>query len=171
MKHLYSIRLAAFIMLTGLLSGNVFAQDITVKFRVTDDAKNVLKGMQVNLYQENAQIDSMRKAPSQVTFKLEQNSYYTIEVKLKGFVTKRVGIFTDLAEGEELKKDEYRFQIALERSADYENFEGAEHVLDYPSAIIEFDTNSRILNYNEQYYLSTQQAFERLHRANREIKF
>lgn len=146
------------------------SEPITLKFRVTDDAKNILKGMTVKLYEGNKIIQEIEKSKSVVEFVLDEKSIYTIEVVLNGFVTKRVSVMTELLDAE-MKKDEYRFNIRLERSADYRGIKGAEDVLEYPSAILEFDTNSGIFDYNETYLLSTQKALENLYKDQKEIKF
>jgi hypothetical protein len=138
-------------------------EPITLKFRVTDDAKNVLKGMTVRLYEGNEIIQEIEKSKSVVEFVLEEKSIYTIEAVLNGFITKRVSVMTDLLDSE-MKKDEYRFNIHLERSVDYRGISGAEDVLEYPSAILEFDTNSGIFDYNETYLLSTQKALQNLYK-------
>lgn len=158
------------VVLVSFFNAGLFAQGIEVKFRVTDDAMNVLKGATVRLYHLNHLDTVVENAPSVIELPLKQDTYYTIEVELTGFVTKRLGIFTDLHKNMN-KKEEYRFFVTLERSKDYESYKDAENVLDYPSYLLEFDTNTGVFNYNEQYYLSTQQAFEKLYRSKREIKF
>jgi hypothetical protein len=141
-----------------------------LKFRVTDDAKNVLKGMTIRLYDGNDIIEEIKKSKSLAEFHLEKPSIYTIEVALNGFVTKRVSVVTD-ALPEDLKKDTYRFNIGLERSLDYHGYSGAEDVLEYPSAIVNFDTNSGVFEYNTTYLLSTRKALQKLYHSKEEIKF
>ena len=141
-----------------------------LKFRVTDDAKNVLKGMTIKLYDGNDIIEEIEKSKSLAEFHLEKPSIYTIEVALNGFVTKRVSVVTD-ALPEDREKDNYRFNIGLERSLDYHGYSGAEDVLEYPSAIVNFDTNSGVFDYNETYLISTQEAFGKLFAKKKEIKF
>ena len=85
-------------------------------------------------------------------------------------MTKRVSVVTD-ALPEDREKDNYRFNIGLERSLDYHGYSGAEDVLEYPSAIVNFDTNSGVFDYNETYLISTQEAFGKLFAKKKEIKF
>jgi hypothetical protein len=107
-----------------------------------------------------------------VEFELKDASIYTIEVVLKGFTTKRVTVVKDLLEeSDQLEKDTYKFKINIERAYDYEDFEDADDVLEYPSAVITFDTNSGVFMYNETYLLSTEKAFTDMIESGSKIKF
>ncbi|MDB9701260.1 hypothetical protein OAA53_00860 [Salibacteraceae bacterium] len=153
-----------------IAAASIAQYPMNLKFRVTDDAKNVLKGMTIRLYDSNEVLKEIEKSKSLVEFKLEKPSIYTIEVELKGFVTKRVSVVTD-ALPEDHNKDNYRFNIAMERALDYHGYTDAEEVLEFPSAIVNFDTNSGVFDYNETYLLSTKKAFEKLYHSKEEIKF
>ncbi|MEZ4721170.1 MAG: hypothetical protein R2813_04755 [Flavobacteriales bacterium] len=141
---------------------------LKVKFRILDDAQNVMKGMTIRLYDKNDIIEEIQKAGPSISFELQEETIYTIEVELQGFVTKRVMVVTDLLGDVE---DVYRFEIRLERQVDYRGIRNADDFFEYPSAIIEMDTNSGVFNYNETYLLSTQKAIRELYESGREIKF
>ena len=70
-----------------------------------------------------------------------------------------------------LDDDVFRFQVRLERSSDYRGISGSEDVLEFPSAIVDYDTNSGLFDYNETYLLSTEKAFQELYEKHKEIKF
>ena len=146
------------------------SKTLKIKFRLFDAGDNVLKGANIRLYKGNSMIEEIAKSTSIVQLTLEEGNYYTLEVVLNGFLTKRIVINTDLLDAE-IKREEYRFEVELERSADYDKYSDTEDVYDYPRAIIEFDTNTRLFKANEEYFLSTKKAFEKLYRSNREIKF
>lgn len=161
--------IATFLLCTTLCAGAT-ALPITLKFRVTDDANNVLKGMTVRLYEQNEVVEEIENAKSLVSFELSEPTIYTIEVVLKGFVTKRITVVTNLIENQ-LDDDVFRFQVRLERSSDYRGISGSEDVLEFPSAIVDYDTNSGLFDYNETYFLSTEKAFQELYEKHKEIKF
>lgn len=163
-KSLRNLSLFAILMCLGLDSMAV----LKVKFRIVDDAQNVMKGMTVRLYDKNDIVEEIQKAGSVISFELQDETIYTIEVELMGFVTKRVMVVTDLLGDVE---DVYRFEIRLERQVDYRGLRNADDFFEYPSAIIEMDTNSGVFNYNETYLLSTQKAIRELYESGREIKF
>lgn len=162
-------KLSVFAIVLYFMQCCALAGSVVINFRVTDDALNVLRGTTVRLYCLNRLDTVIENAPATVKLELRPETYYTLEVELQGFVTKRLGIFTDIPG--ESDKEEYRFFITLEREENYNIYKDAENVLDYPTAIIEFDTNTRVFDYNEQYYLSTRKAFEKLYKSKREIKF
>lgn len=165
-KGLLSVLL---VILIGVMG---YANDIKLKFRIVDEGNNVMKGMTVRLYDRNEVVEEIEKAGSIVEFDLKDASIYTIEVLLKGFTTKRVSVVKDLLEdSEQLEKDTYKFKINIERTMDYEDFEDADDVLEYPGAVITFDTNSGVFMYNETYLLSTEKAFTEMIESGSKIKF
>lgn len=163
-------RLFLLILLSLVALAAAPGEPYQIKFRVTDDGQNVLRGMTVKLYEGNTVVTEIDRAGSVVSLELNAQAYYTIEVELKGFVTKRIGVHTESLP-ENIKKGKFGFDVAMERMSDYSQYANPEDVLDYPKVILEFDTVSGGFKENETYFISTQQAFERLARSNREIKF
>jgi hypothetical protein len=159
-------------ILIALLSLSAYSDDIKLKFRILDEGNNVMKGMTVRLYDRNEVIKEIEKAGTIVEFDLKEASIYTIELELRGFVTKRMTVVKDLlTDSDQLEKDTYKFKINIERAVDYEDFEDAEDVSDYPGAVITCDTNSGVFKYNEAYLLSTEKAFTKMIDSGRDIKF
>lgn len=157
------------VVLIGVMG---YSNEIKLKLRIVDEGNNVMKGMTVRLYDRNEVVEEIEKAGSTVEFELKDASIYTIEVVLKGFTTKRVTVVKDLLEeSDQLEKDTYKFKINIERAYDYEDFEDADDVLEYPSAVITFDTNSGVFMYNETYLLSTEKAFTDMIESGSKIKF
>ena len=75
---------------------------------------------------------------------------------LQGFVTQRIAVVTELLSETQVLDDSYKFNFRLERLTNYNGLDGSDEVLKYPSAIIEFDTNSGGFDYNSTYLLSTE---------------
>ncbi|GAB4384429.1 MAG: hypothetical protein Kow0075_16430 [Salibacteraceae bacterium] len=169
------MRLINTILLCGLLllqsAMCVSAQkQIKIKFKITDEDFNILKGARVVLYCENEVEQVIESAPSSIKMFLESGHYYTLEVSLPGFITKRIIFRTDIDE-QYITDDDYKFEIGLERAAKYRKFQNPDRVLEYPIAIIEMDTVEGRFDYNEKYYKSTRQDYEQLLKSIREINF
>ena len=160
--------IATFLLCTLCTVG--FALPITLKFRITDDANNVLKGMTVRLYEKNELVEEIQNSRSTVEFQLTETSIYTVEVLLSGFVTKRIAIITEMIEGP-IDDDVFRFHVRMERSVDYRGVVDADEVLDFPSAVVDYDTSSGLFDYNETYLISTEKAFRELYDKQKEIEF
>jgi hypothetical protein len=155
-----------FLSFTGL------TEPIKLKFRIVDEGNNVMKGMTVRLYEKNTIVQEIEKTGSLVEFELIEDAIYTIEVELNGFITKRVSVIKSMLEEDiSVEKNSYRFKIMLERAVDFKRFDDAEEVLEFPSSLITFDTNSGVFKDNETYLLSTEKAFNKMMEQNRNIKF
>ena len=135
--------------LTGVLSAQV---DVFTKFRIVDENGDKLKGCTVTLYEANEVVENETDASSKVKFFLNGDTYYTIEIKREGFVTKRIAFNTQVRD---MVPETNTFEFFIELQSE-ENYAGAdpqeaEDVLDYPITIIEFDEESELFDYNYDY--------------------
>lgn len=136
-----------------LLSGAISAQvDVFTKFKIVDENGDKLKGCAITLYEGNKVVESTEDASSKVKYFLKGDSYYTIEVKQNGFVTKRIAFDTRVNDVVP-ETNTFEFFIELQSAEKYAGVDEqeAEDVLDYPITIIEFDAESELFDYNYDY--------------------
>lgn len=140
-----------------------FAIPVKVKFRVLDDNGEAIKGATVRVYDHNKLIGIKENAPAKVVWKLESDSYYTIEIALEKYVSKRIVIYTEVDDDvEEILDNRFVFFVELEHQSKYAKYENADDVTDYPSAIVEFNIHEGVFDYNEKYWISTRLHYRQL---------
>jgi len=144
-------------ILTAILSAFfsiTFASPLVVKFQVVDAYGNMLKKTKVNVYKGNYLISSEISKSNKVKVDLKSDARYTIEVKLDGFITKRVVINTNTYD-QEPEESNYKFFVELERTEVYADMPNADQFFDYPAAIIEFDSELGNFDFNRSYGISS----------------
>lgn len=161
MKALLTTLMITLIALAGHSAG------VKVKFKVMDEAGAALKGATVKLYKMNQLVMVDEEAAATTKWSLDRDSYYTIEVSMAGFVTKRIGIYTRVNE-DQLEENRFDFFVELESSNKYKQYAHPEDVLDYPSAIVEFKEDDGQFGANRTYWISTRRDFAAL-RASGQI--
>ena len=134
---------------------------VKVQFKAIDEAQNLLRGMEIRLYKENVLVDEVCDAPTKVKLALDDSAFYTIEIALETFITKRIVIDTEHLD-EIKRKNQLKFEVELHREEDYKHLEAYQEVFDYPAVMIEYDTLSNDFIYNEEYRINTRNAIERM---------
>lgn len=145
----------------ALIAFGAQAEAVKVKFKVLDADGNAMKGATVKLFKLNKLVMVDQEASSTTKWELEKDSYYTIEVSMSGFVTKRIGIYTQVDE-DKLEENKYDFFVELESVQRYREYKNPEYVLDYPSAILEFKESEGTFGFNENYWKSTRKDYAAL---------
>jgi len=136
---------------------------VKVKFRVIDINRDAIKGATIRVFDNNKLIGVKEDAPAKVVWKLESDSYYTIEIALENFVSKRIGIYTNVDDDvEEILDNRFVFFVELERKSRYAKYKNSDYVTDFPSAIVELNIREGVFNYNEKYWISTRMHYRKL---------
>jgi len=157
MKTIISLFLLIVISVTS------FAIPVKVKFRVVDENGDAIKGATIRVYDNNKLIGIKEDVPAKVVWKLQSDSYYTIEIALDKYVSKRLGIYTKVAEDvEEILDNRFVFFVELEHQSKYTKYKNSDEVTDYPSAIVEFNIHEGVFDYNEKYWISTRLHYRQL---------
>jgi len=112
----------------------------------------------VSLYEGNKVVDSFEtKKNGKFKFTLYNHEIYTIELKKKGYYTKRISINTDLPEGyEDFEKFQFDIGMTLKDEAEYNK-----ELKDYPSAVIAFDEKKQVFAFDKDY---TETYFDEIER-------
>lgn len=135
MKNLITI----FVML--LFSVQSMAIPVKVKFKILDENGEALKGSTIRIYDNNRLIRMEENAPSKVVWKLESDRYYTIEISLNKYVSKRIAFYTNVDDQvEDILDNRFVFFAELEHQSKYAKRKNADNIVDYPSAIVEFNS-------------------------------
>lgn len=118
-----------------------------------DEKDQPINGVEVKLYKENdemewTEITSVYHHEHSFLFKLEANQYYTIEVSKQGFVTRTVGISTNIPSNVSLKQlFRYEFEVSL-----FKEKKGMDDFyMDFPVALISYDTKNDVFENNYAY--------------------
>ena len=105
----------------------------------------------VKLFSDNKAVDSISLAPGKVfSFKLKQNTYYTIKILLAGRVSRSIGIDTELPDSINISPlFRFHFDITLLKQSsvvkfDKDNFE-------FPIALISFQKDKGWFDYSRKY--------------------
>jgi hypothetical protein len=160
MKNLLTRKLVLVMVLlasTGLAhsrfksdSGKVCLEVVGVAL---DEQNEPINGVEVKLLKENEEMEwvevtSVTYHDHDFAFALEADSYYTIEIRKEGFVTRSVGISTKLPEGidyTELFK--YGFEVTL-----FKETKGVDDFyLDFPVALVSYNPKSEVFENNLNY--------------------
>ena len=126
---------------------------------ITEQGKRCA-GATINLYEDNDVINTF-KTPRNGRFQLllHSNKYYTLEVTKKGFVQKRIVIDTDM---DNLQKSAPVYQCDLDIVPNH-LFRGIDiGDLDFPMAIVRFDTKTREFTHDKIYTSGMRITYEGL---------
>ena len=121
---------------------------------VAIDQKNAqLNGVQVTLFKENdemewVEITSVTYHEHSFLFSLDANEYYTIEVSKPGYVTRSIGVSTALPKNVSMKQMfKYEFEVSL-----FKEQQGIDdYYLDFPVALISYDSKHDVFDNNNKY--------------------
>ena len=126
---------------------------------VTEQGKRCA-GATITLYEDNDVINSF-KTPRNGRFQLllHSNKYYTLEVTKKGFVQKRIAIDTDMDNHQRIAPV---YQCDLDIVPNY-LFKGIDiGNLDFPMAIVRFNTKTMEFTHNDIYTSGMRITYEGL---------
>jgi hypothetical protein len=118
-----------------------------------DANEKPIDGVQVRLFKENEELEwtditSVMYHEHSFIFKLEANNYYTIEISKPGYVTRSVGISTQLPANVSLEEVfRYEFEVQLFKEKKNSN----DYYLDFPVALISYDATKDIFMNNSAY--------------------
>jgi hypothetical protein len=144
----------------GLSAGNHSRKDsvttnvcLEVVGIALDQRDQPINGVTVTLYKENSEqewteVTSVTYHEHSFLFSLEANEYYTIEVSKPGFVTRSIGISTQLPTTVSLKEMfKYEFEVSL-----FKEKKGVDdYYLDFPVALISYDSKHDVFDNNNAY--------------------
>ena len=118
-----------------------------------DQYNKQLEGVQVTLYKENDEMEwievtSVVYHEHSFLFSLDANEYYTIEVSKPGYVTRSIGISTILPANVSMKDlFKYEFEVSL-----FKEKKGVDdYYLDFPVALISYDSKHDVFDNNNAY--------------------
>lgn len=160
LKKFYPIIILVFIFQTTFLfsqHGSKKANDSTVCLQVIGLAieKNVpINGVIVKLYKENEElqweeITSVVYHEHSFSFDLNRNCYYTVEVSKAGYVTRSIGISTELPDNVIIAGVKFTFEFDLELFKEKNNVD--KYYLDFPVALIKFNESNQVFEYDSNY--------------------
>lgn len=118
-----------------------------------DGNSKPIDGVEVRLYKENEEMDwseisNVSYHEHSFMYKLEANSYYTIEISKKGFVTRSIGINTNIPSTVSLDRIfQYEFEVTMFQ----EKKETDDYYLDFPVALISYDSSKEVFINNTAY--------------------
>ncbi len=157
MKNTILITLAIFFLFQSQMTSRdlINPKDDTIsclliKGKIKNAHLNPQNSCKIELLTTAGLIDSviLKKGQQSFKFVLAKNSYYAIRVSKAGFVPKLVSIDTKLPE-------EIIDLLAFEFNTELLSLEEAKQVnkdaLDFPIAIIHFNAQTEMFNYNEEY--------------------
>ncbi len=146
MKRILALAISLLCFVIGLKAQNqVFA-----KFKIVDEKGELLKDCEVTLYQRNDIAFHKEEAKAKVKLYMDLENYYTIEVKKKGYATKRIAFDTRL-NNEPLDRNVFDFYVEMPGIHQYEGLANSEDVLDYPITVIQYNENKELFDYNTDY--------------------
>lgn len=155
-----------------LFSVQSVAIPVKVKFKILDENGGALKGSTIRIYDNNRLIRMEENAPSKVVWKLESDSYYTIEISLNKYVSKRIAFYTNVDDQvEDILDNRFVFFVELEHQSKYAKHKNADYITDYPSAIVEFNSAQGVFDYNEKYWISTRLHYRQLENSKNVPEF
>ncbi len=115
-----------------------------------------LSDVTVTIYEHNQKVKTLQTNwLGKIDLELRKNSYYTAEVTIPGYYTKRVAIDTDMPY--DASPPVFKFQVDLIEKTDQmkELLSRKEKALfDYPSAIVDYDQRSGKMDFNLEYTYS-----------------
>lgn len=118
-----------------------------------DENERPIDGVEVRLYKENDELEwneitSVTHHEHSFVFNLDVNEYYTIEISKNGFVSRSVAISTKLPADISLASIfHYEFEISL-----FKEKKGVDdYYLDFPVALISYDTKRDVFDNNYSY--------------------
>ncbi|MGZ4033915.1 MAG: hypothetical protein ACXVPU_13740 [Bacteroidia bacterium] len=109
-----------------------------------DEKNKAIDGAEIKLYKENEELEwqevtSVNYHDHNFVFKLEANSFYTIEISKPGFVKRSVSISTVIPDNTKLKTVlEYGFDVTLIE----EKKEMDDYYLDFPVALVSYNSKT-----------------------------
>lgn len=117
--------------------------------------KNIpIDGVVVKLYKENEElhweeITSVVYHEHSFSFNLIRNTYYTVEVSKKGYVTRSIGISTALPDNVIIGDVKFTFEFELELFKEKQNVD--DYYLDFPVALIKYNETNQVFEYDTKY--------------------
>lgn len=142
----------------------LYAQDqVFAKFKIVDEKGEQLKGCKVTLYEGNDVAEIKEKTKAKVKLYMNLDQYYTIEVKMKGYATKRIAFDTRIGD-EVLDRNVFDFFVEMQNINQYVGAPNSEDVLDYPITVIQYDEGSELFDYNSEYTRNSVAAVRELKR-------
>jgi hypothetical protein len=117
------------------------------------ESNEPIDGVEVKLLKENdemewVEVTNVAYHDHDFTFALEADSYYTIEVSKKGYVTRSVGISTKLPAGTDYTETfKYGFEVILFQKKEGMN----DFYLDFPVALVSYNPKTEVFENNESY--------------------
>ena len=121
----------------------------------------------IKLIQDNKVIDQiMVNGKDKFKFNLKRNMMYTIKIEKEGFLPRLVSVSTQLPQNTK-KSNLYRFHFDIELfSETFSKYFDADDV-DFPIALISFDSNKKVFNYDKNY---TKKIQEKMHNMSSTAK-
>lgn len=113
-----------------------------------------LEGVIVKLYKENEElqweeITSIEYHEHSFSFDLNKNLYYTIEISKNGYVTRSIGISTQLPNSVKIDGIKFTFEFEVELFKEAKNSD--DYYLDFPVALIKYNESNKVFEYDEKY--------------------
>ncbi len=107
-----------------------------------------------------------------MVWKLESTSYYTIEISLNKYVSKRIAFLNTVDDQvEDILDNRFVIFVELEYRSKYAKHKNADYITDYPSAIAEFNSAQGVFDYNEKYWISTRLHYRQLENSKNVSEF
>lgn len=106
----------------------------------------------VELVLDNEQVEQLDVASFQpFKFYLKRNKSYTIKLSKNRFIKKTITVNTDLPPGTKVRSlYKFHFETDLVKAPD-DQFEKKADALDYPIALVKFDTEKKKFDYSKKY--------------------
>lgn len=125
---------------------------LTIVGMAIDEYNNSIDSVEVRLYKQSTVvkkniITTIDQEYKNFDFTLEVNQYYTVEVSKPGYVTRRIGFYTDLPSNVILKPLFYfEFDLVLFKEKKMDDY-----YLDFPIALIYFNKKSGTFETADKY--------------------
>ncbi|MGZ4035405.1 MAG: hypothetical protein ACXVPU_03780 [Bacteroidia bacterium] len=118
-----------------------------------DEKNEAINGAEVKLYKENEEMEweevtNVTYHDHNFSFRLEPNQYYTVEISKKGFISRSVAISTAIPKNIDLS---IMFQFEFEVTLDKENLQMDDYYLDFPVALISYNSKTGVFENNNIY--------------------
>lgn len=157
MRHLTYLALCCFFL--SAIPSTLSAIPVKLNFEVLDERGERIKGTTVSVYRDNELIQEkfFKRAKIKLTLDDWNNDYYTLEVSKDDYVVKRIGFRSAINDNglEMLLDNRFKFFIELEKESKYAKYLAPEDFTDYPAALVEFDEEQGVFDYNQSYWIST----------------
>jgi hypothetical protein len=124
---------------------------LEISGRICTDGKERDNFYTVELIEYNTVIKAViKKDKKAFKFNLEKNKYYAIRIIKEGYAPKLISIHTMIPD-EKFAKEFYsfRFKTELFPEEEYKKFD--QDAQDFPIAIVAFNKQKRVFDYNEKY--------------------